>query len=94
MTRKNITGHCLLAAAAAVFCAGAQAHVQHTHFQRVAGLGAFDVHRAGEDVARPVAHAAGMDFAQFGRHVEAGRRQRVGAAADAVDGDVVAALHA
>ena len=69
----------------------AQTHVEDADLERVARLGALDVDRPGQDMARQAARAAGMDLEQFGRHMEARRRQRIGAAADRVDRQRVAA---
>ena len=70
----------------------AQGDVEDAHFQHVAGLGALDGHRPGQDM-RPErdARLGGVDGAQLGRDVEAGRRQHLGAARHRIDRHAVAA---
>lgn len=61
--------------------------------EHVAGLGAFDGDRAGEDVAGQHALVLGMNLVHFRRNVKlVAVGQHVGPAADGVDRHLVAAL--
>ena len=66
--------------------------VEDVDLQHVAGLGALDRDRAGQDMARHHALVLGMDLGKLGRDVKlAAVRHHVGAAADGVDRDFIAA---
>ena len=66
--------------------------VEDVDLQHVAGLGALDRDRAGQDMARQHPLVLGVDFGKFGRNVKlAAVRHHVGTAADGVDRDLIAA---
>ncbi len=70
-----------------------QPDVKDIDLQHIAGLGALDRDRAGEDVARQHPLGPRMDVRKLRRNVKFGPvGHHVGAAADGVDGDLVAAL--
>ena len=67
--------------------------VEDVHFQHVAGLGAFDRDRPGQDVAGHHALAFGMHLVELGRDVKFGLVGKlVRAARDRVHGDLIAAV--
>ena len=66
--------------------------VEDVDLQHVAGRGAFDRDRAGQDMARHHALVLGVDVGKLRRDVKfAAVRHHVGAAGDGVDGDFIAA---
>ncbi len=67
-------------------------HVENVDLQHVAGQGAFHRNGPGQDMAGHHALGPRVDIQEFGRDVEfALVRQLVRAAADGIDGDLVAA---
>ena len=69
-----------------------QLDVENFDLQHVAGLGALDRDRTGQDMAGQHPLAFGVNLGQLGRHVKLRAiRHRVRAAADGVDGHLIAA---
>jgi hypothetical protein len=69
-----------------------QLDVENVELQYVAGFGAGNRDRAGQDMARHHPFTLRMDIGEFGRDVKLGTiGQHVRSAADGIDGDLVAA---
>ncbi len=68
-------------------------HIEDVDLQHIAGLGAFDRDRPGQDMAGHHALTFGMHLVEFGRDMEFGLvRKLLRAARDGVHGDFVAAV--
>ena len=69
-----------------------QLDVENLDFQHVAGFGALDRDRTGQDVTGQHPLVFGVNFSEFGRHVKlAPVRNHIRTAAEGVDRDLIAA---
>src|SRR5213079_2048840 len=71
---------------------GAEFYIQHLDRQGIAALGAFDMDRAGEDVASEMGLELRQDLAVLGQHVHRWLRQDLSRSRNAMDGRDVARL--